>query len=216
MKKADNFDVKQWLTENKITTQSRLNEDSPFLDTEKMEVPTKKAAEDYALDYSLKNNLGSVKDIEMGGYGSSRTEGHIDYVISFSSGKFQRIKVTFDANYNITNIEPRGKLYRLPSTRSTPTPSKIPGVNVSVDDNDVTFSSKSGDYDGTIEDDGTIRLEVFFPDMEEDEEEINDYNWKDILGPNHMFVKIANKIPTEVNTEGDAVGIAFKASDIIK
>ena len=26
MKKADNFDVKQWLTENKITTQSRLNE----------------------------------------------------------------------------------------------------------------------------------------------------------------------------------------------
>jgi hypothetical protein len=26
MKKADNFDVKKWLTENKITTQSRLNE----------------------------------------------------------------------------------------------------------------------------------------------------------------------------------------------
>ena len=26
MKKADNFDAKQWLIENKITTQSRLNE----------------------------------------------------------------------------------------------------------------------------------------------------------------------------------------------
>ena len=26
MKKADNFNVKQWLTENKITTQSKLNE----------------------------------------------------------------------------------------------------------------------------------------------------------------------------------------------
>jgi len=26
MKKADNFDAKKWLTENKITTQSRLNE----------------------------------------------------------------------------------------------------------------------------------------------------------------------------------------------
>ena len=26
MKKADNFDAKQWLVENKITTQSRLNE----------------------------------------------------------------------------------------------------------------------------------------------------------------------------------------------
>jgi hypothetical protein len=27
MKKADNFDAKKWLVENKITTQSRLNED---------------------------------------------------------------------------------------------------------------------------------------------------------------------------------------------
>jgi hypothetical protein len=26
MKKADNFDASKWLTENKITTQSRLNE----------------------------------------------------------------------------------------------------------------------------------------------------------------------------------------------
>lgn len=26
MKKADNFNVKQWLVENKVTTQSRLNE----------------------------------------------------------------------------------------------------------------------------------------------------------------------------------------------
>jgi hypothetical protein len=30
MKKADNFDVKKWLTENKITTQSRLNENEEF------------------------------------------------------------------------------------------------------------------------------------------------------------------------------------------
>jgi hypothetical protein len=28
MKKADNFNAKQWLVENKITTQSRLNEES--------------------------------------------------------------------------------------------------------------------------------------------------------------------------------------------
>jgi hypothetical protein len=28
MKKADNFDASKWLVENKITTQSRLNEDS--------------------------------------------------------------------------------------------------------------------------------------------------------------------------------------------
>jgi len=35
MKKADNFDSSKWLVENKITTQSRLNEAfNPFLDTE--------------------------------------------------------------------------------------------------------------------------------------------------------------------------------------
>ena len=120
MRKADNFNAKQWLTENKITTQSRLNEN------------------------------------------------------------------------------------------------KIPGVDVDVDGDMVTFSGDSGDYDGFIEADGTIRIELFFPDMEEDEEEINDYNWKDILGPDHLFVKIADSIPTKVDTEGDAVAITFKASDVIE
>ena len=30
MKKADNFDAGKWLIENKLTTQSRLNEDQPY------------------------------------------------------------------------------------------------------------------------------------------------------------------------------------------
>jgi hypothetical protein len=30
MRKADNFDSKKWLVENKITTQSRLNENESF------------------------------------------------------------------------------------------------------------------------------------------------------------------------------------------
>lgn len=33
MKKADNFDAKQWLIENKITTQSRLNEEQYLVNT---------------------------------------------------------------------------------------------------------------------------------------------------------------------------------------
>ena len=31
MKKADNFNASKWLVENKITTQSRLNENEPYL-----------------------------------------------------------------------------------------------------------------------------------------------------------------------------------------
>ena len=34
MKKADNFDAKQWLVENKITFQSRLNENIDFPEME--------------------------------------------------------------------------------------------------------------------------------------------------------------------------------------
>jgi hypothetical protein len=32
MKKSDNFDTKKWLVENKVTTQSRLNEGKPTTD----------------------------------------------------------------------------------------------------------------------------------------------------------------------------------------
>ena len=35
MKKADNFDAKQWLVENKVTFQSRLNEEKTFNDSDK-------------------------------------------------------------------------------------------------------------------------------------------------------------------------------------
>ncbi len=113
MKKADNFDAKQWLIENKITFQSRLNEN------------------------------------------------------------------------------------------------KIPGVDVEVDDDMITLSSDSGDYDGFIEDDGTVSFTVT-----NDEEDFNDQNWKDILGNDHVFVKVANAIDTKVEAMGDYVMITVKADDL--
>ena len=114
MKKADNFDAKQWLVENKITTQSRLNEN------------------------------------------------------------------------------------------------KIPGVDIEVDGDMITLSGDSGDYDGFIEDDGTVNFTVV-----DEEEEFDENNWKSILGKNHAFVKIANAIPTEVEALGDYVMITVKADDLI-
>jgi hypothetical protein len=113
MKKADNFNVSKWLVENKITSQSRLNEN------------------------------------------------------------------------------------------------KIPGVDVDIDDDMITLSSDSGDYDGFIEDDGTVNFTVV-----NDEEEFDENNWKSILGDDHAFVKIANAIPTEVEALGDYVMITVKADDL--
>jgi len=86
---------------------------------------------------------------------------------------------------------------------------EIPGVNVEVDDDMITLSDDSGDYDGFIEDNGTVSFTVT-----NDEEEFNDQNWKDILGDDHAFVKIANSINTDVEALGDYVMITVKADDL--
>ena len=119
MKKADNFDAKQWLVENKITTQSRLNEN------------------------------------------------------------------------------------------------QIPDVNIDIDDDMVTLSGDSGEYDGFIEDNGTVSFSVVYED-EDDRNgmEFDEDNWKSILGDGHVFVKVANAVPTEVEALDDYVMITVKADDL--
>jgi len=204
MKKADNFDASKWLVENKITFQSRLNE---LLDTDKVKQLGKKAVEDYI----LKNNLDSIDDIKYTGGGTFSDKANAVFYSTSSTGEITKYTVQYDANYNLVDI----KTDVIKPTNDVFKPTKIKGIKANVDGDYVTFLSRSGEYDGNIENDGTIRLEIFYPDMEEDEEEIDNNNWKNILGPNHMFVKIANSIPTEVDTEGDAVAITFKASDLI-
>jgi hypothetical protein len=86
---------------------------------------------------------------------------------------------------------------------------KIKGVDVDNDGEQITLSGDSGDYDGFIEDDGTVSFTVT-----NDEEDFNDQNWKDILGKNHVFVKVANAIPTKVEALGDYVMITVKADDL--
>jgi hypothetical protein len=93
---------------------------------------------------------------------------------------------------------------------------KIPGVNVEVDDDMITLSDDSGDYDGFIEDDGTVSFSIVFEDEDDrDGMEFDENNWKDILGPDHAFVKIANTIPsTKVEAIDDYVMITVKAEDL--
>ena len=95
------------------------------------------------------------------------------------------------------------------TTQSRLNENKIPGVNIEVDDDMITLSGDSGDYDGFIEDDSTVSFTVT-----NDEEEFNDQNWKDILGDDHTFVKIANAINTDVEAVGDYVMITVKANDL--
>jgi len=92
---------------------------------------------------------------------------------------------------------------------------EIPGVNVEVDDDMITLSGDSGDYDGFIEDNGTVSFSVIYEDEDDrDGEEFDEDNWRHILGDDHLFVKIANAINTNVEAIDNTVMITVKADDL--
>ena len=94
-------------------------------------------------------------------------------------------------------------------------PKKLEDINVDNDGKQITLSGDSGDYDGFIKNDGTVSFSVVYQDEDDrDGMEFDDQNWKDILGDDHVFVKVANTIPTKVEAIGDYVMITVKADDL--
>ena len=175
MKKADNFDAKQWLVENKITTQSRLNEDM---------------AEEKMYEVTITNKI-------------TKRSSHV-WVTATSEE---------EARKNVENSGMKLENYYISSVvelHHSDDENKIEGVDVEYEGDYIELSGDSGDYGGNIEDDGTVSFTVT-----NDEEDFNDQNWKDILGDDHVFVKIANAIPTKVEALGDYVMITVKADDLI-
>lgn len=83
--------------------------------------------------------------------------------------------------------------------------------NIDIDDDYVEITSDSGDYAGFIEDGGTVSFSITNDDEEED---FTEDNWKDILGPNHAFVKIIDSIGGEVEALGDYVQITVDANKL--
>ena len=81
--------------------------------------------------------------------------------------------------------------------------------NIQIKDDYVEMSADSGDYSGFIEDDGTVSFSVV-----DEEEDFTEDNWKDILGPNHAFVKIIDSIGGEVEALGDYVQITVDANKL--
>jgi len=93
------------------------------------------------------------------------------------------------------------------------------GLEVKQDDDQIEISADSGDYTGFVEDNGKVSFSVYFDDMESIENEfgeegITENNWKDVLGPNHAFVKIIDKIGGEVEAMGDYVEITVDANEL--
>jgi hypothetical protein len=195
MKKADNFDASKWLVENKITTQSRLNEDEEkrgfYVTMKPKDGSYGKSTLTNLPNHSNQTYSGALRSIERLKDINGRKGKKYIYYVSDTDGN------PLDKDGNIINEESRLN------------ENEIPGVNVEVDDDMITLSGDSGDYDGFIEDNGTVSFTVT-----NDEEEFNDQNWKDILGDDHAFVKIANSINTDVEALGDYVMITVKADDL--
>jgi C-terminal processing protease CtpA/Prc len=182
MKKADNFDAKQWLVENKITTQSRLNEAKD---------PDSVVSQE-ARDMFYNAVAKVMKDL----YQADIMDN--DIIDDYLSTEGGLLGDAIEAFLHPEDLD-----------ESRLNENEIPGVNVEVDDDMITLSDDSGDYDGFIEDNGTVSFTVT-----NDEEEFDEDNWKDILGDDHVFVKIANSINTDVEALGDYVMITVKADDL--
>ena len=88
-------------------------------------------------------------------------------------------------------------------------------MSLEIDDDFIELTADSGTYDAYIEDDGTVDFSVTYEDEDDrDGEEFDEDNWKDILGPNHTFVKISNQIPTKVEAVDDYVMITVNIEDL--
>jgi len=89
-------------------------------------------------------------------------------------------------------------------------------MSLEVDDDYIEISADSGEYSGDLNDDGTVDFSVVYDEFEDGYEEFDDYNWKDVLGPQHAFVQISKKIPTKVEAIGDYVMITVDLEDLKK
>ena len=192
MKKADNFDASKWLVENKITTQSRLNE---LLNYDKVEQLSKKAIEDYISS----NNLGTVSSIGSLGMALSHDKAIAQSKVVLDSGKIINITAQYDENYNLTDI----KVNTPKSTNS--------------DEEFIEIEYSSGDYTGEIEN-GKVEFLLIDDSIEDKYEEgfevLDDVQIMNYLGKNHFFTKLYNTIGGTFSTESDAVGITVDLNDL--
>ena len=90
-------------------------------------------------------------------------------------------------------------------------------MSLEIEDDIAYLSGDSGEYEGEIED-GKVDFSVVGYEEEREDGQIDfeDYNWKDILGPKHIFVQISDQIPTKVEAAGDYVMITVDLEDLKK
>jgi len=86
------------------------------------------------------------------------------------------------------------------------------GFEVYQNDDQIEISADSGEYSGFVKKDGKVSFSVLLD--EDNEDMVNDDNWKDVLGSDHAFVKIIDSIGGDVETGSDYVQITVDADKL--
>lgn len=89
-------------------------------------------------------------------------------------------------------------------------------MSLEMGDDYVKLSTNSGFYGGDLDDDGTVSFSVvYYGEDNRNGRKFDRSNWKEMLGPDHAFVKISNKIPTEVEYWGkDHITVTVDLEDL--
>jgi hypothetical protein len=119
MKKSDNFDVTKWLVENKITTQSRLNENefiSPneTLDIDEEEIKMKLLST--LSNYYKQKGLNPIESIHLDDIDKLKDNNYSAYIYSVDSSKKEKYMgiIYFNKNGNAKFIrKPNGNVVSL-------------------------------------------------------------------------------------------------------
>ena len=181
----DNFDLRKYLAENRLLKETK-EEDyyNLLMDLKGTELDW--VTERRFEDMMLKRgNYDSFEDFLDDEIDFFQEEGNVEIV--------NKIKSTFLNENKILKEE----------------------MSLEIDDDFIELTADSGTYDAYIEDNGTVDFSVTYEDEDDrDGEEFDEDNWKDILGPNHAFVKISNQIPTKVEAIDDYVMITVDVEDL--
>ena len=183
----DNFDLKKYISEGKLLKETKEKDYYNLL---------KKYLKGTELDFVTERRFEDMM-LKRGNYDSF--EDFLDDELDF----FQE-----EGNVEIIN--------KIKSTFLNKSKLLKKYLDLEIDGDQVTINASSGEYSGFIEDDGTVDFSVtgYEEEREDGEIDFDEDNWKDILGPNHAFVEIASKIPTEVEAIDDYVMITVDLEDL--
>jgi hypothetical protein len=224
MKKADNFDARKWLVENKITTQSRLNEDN-FVNVGIEEI--EKMAFPIISTYNEQNGLDPIQSIRV----TSSQNNRIWYkaiqanvTAETNTGKLMDYELTWDNKLNLQKLTPPSQ----PSQKQKEESKPIFLTPIQKKDfiNRMKSFIKDEDFDTAMEEAGNILARVLTNDEAEFIEDVEDFGYnsnevedyaQDLVGNlNSKISPIENKLTTQSKLNEDGKSSNPKAQYIIK